>query len=254
MTAQADESRQTAETGEPSFGADRPPIAVELTAFLERQIIRRRLAPGTRLVEADLCKRYGISRSPLREALWQLEAGGLAVRRPRFGVRVAPMTLENLDHVYTCRVPLESLITADLAQQPRAERKALADALRAKLAAMQEGLDAGNPEAAFDANVGLTTLLHRSCSNPVLRQLIEQVDKPALRYRHWAYAENPGMPRRALDANKALITAIGEGQPAQAERITADLVRDAWERVRKVFAERGVPETEAETVPEDFRR
>ena len=238
---------------EPDFGVERPPIAVELTAFLERQIIRRRIAPGTRLVEAELCQRYGVSRSPLREALWQLEAGGLAIRRPRFGVRVAPMTLDNLDHVFTCRVPLEGLVAANVASQPRTARKVVADDLQARVAAMHDGVEAGDREAAFDANVALTTRLHQACDNPVLRQLLEQIDKPALRYRHWAYTEQPDMPRRALAGNRALITAIAEGLPDRAGQATTQLVEDAWTLVRAVFAERGEAPAPGEA-PERFRR
>ena len=47
----------------------RKPLAIELTPFLEREIITRRLAPGEKLVELDLCARFGVSRSPMREAL-----------------------------------------------------------------------------------------------------------------------------------------------------------------------------------------
>ena len=85
------------------------PLAIELAPFLEREIITRRLEPGEKLVELDLCARFGVSRSPMREALRLLEASLLVTRRPRYGVRVAPMTLENLNHVYACRAPLEAL-------------------------------------------------------------------------------------------------------------------------------------------------
>ena len=253
MSSLADASGSNESLPEADFGAERLPIAVELAAFLERQIIVRRIAPGTRLVEAELCSRYRVSRSPLREALWQLEAGGLAVRRPHYGVRVAPMTLENLDHVFTCRVPLEALVAANVARRPRAARRDIADDLQGRLAAMDEAVAVNDPEAAFDANVALTTRLHQACDNPVLRQLLEQIDKPALRYRHWAYTEQPDMPRRALAGNRALITAIAEGLPDRAELATAELVQDAWKLVRTVFAERGAAPP-AEEAPERFRR
>ena len=57
-------------------------LAIELTPFLEREIITRRLEPGEKLVELDLCARFGVSRSPMREALRLLEASLLVTRKP----------------------------------------------------------------------------------------------------------------------------------------------------------------------------
>lgn len=48
--------------------------------------------PGQRLDETSLARRYGVSRTPVREALTQLAASGLIVRQPRRGCRVAGMT------------------------------------------------------------------------------------------------------------------------------------------------------------------
>jgi DNA-binding GntR family transcriptional regulator len=217
--------------------ASRPPLALEVLPILERMVITRALAPGSRLVEEDLCARYGISRSPLREALRHLETSGLAIRRPRFGVRVAPMTVEDLDQVFACRVPLEALASAGVAASP--DRIAIADQLAVFCDRMAAAYAATNIDACFAANVDLTDRLHRHCGNPVLERLLAQVDKPALRYRHWAYSEKPELLAIATDANRRLVAAIRAGAPAEAERVTRDLVGAAWGLVRSLFAARG---------------
>ena len=214
----------------------RKPLAMELAPFLEREIITRRLSPGEKLVELDLCARFGISRSPMREALRLLEANLLVTRKPGYGVRVAPMTLENLDHVYACRAPLEALAASGVASAPW--RDDAAAALGACLKRMQAAADHGNVEECFFANVVLTDVLHEQNGNPVLTRLLAQLNKAALRYRHWAFCEAPLMIALSIDSNRDMVEAIRAGDPMRAERITRELVLEAWHLVRRTLSEK----------------
>lgn len=213
--------------------SDRKPLAVELTPFLEREIIMRRLKPGERLVELELCARFGVSRSPMREALRLLEASLLVTRKPRYGVRVAAMTLENLDHIYACRAPLEALAAAGIAGASRREN--VVTTLDGCVARMQTAAEAGDVEDCFFANVELTDILHAQCQNPVLTTLLAQVDKAALRYRHWAFCEQPAIVSLSISANRDMVEAIRSGKPKRAESITRDLVLETWTRLRRDF-------------------
>ena len=212
------------------------PLALDMLAMLEHKIITREFAPGTRLIEADLCEFFKISRTPLREALRLLEANGLVTRKPRYGVHVAPMTVENLDHIYSCRVPLEALAAAALAAAPA--RAASVARLTACLRRMEQALARRELEAGFQANVELTSVLHRDSGNPVLAGLLAQLDKPALRYRHWAYLEQAQMLPLAIRANRKMIAAIRAGDPARAEAVVRDLVIRAWAMTREAFLAR----------------
>jgi DNA-binding GntR family transcriptional regulator len=214
----------------------RKPLAMELAPFLEREIITRRLPPGEKLVELDLCARFGISRSPMREALRLLEASLLVTRKPGYGVRVAPMTLENLDHVYACRAPLEALAASGVAGAPW--RDDAAAALGGCLKRMQDAADRGNVEECFFANVALTDVLHEQNGNPVLTKLLAQVNTAALRYRHWAFCQEPSMIALSIDANRDMVEAIRVGDPMRAERITRELVLEAWRLVRRTLGEK----------------
>jgi DNA-binding GntR family transcriptional regulator len=216
------------------------PLAQQVLSFLEDKIVTRELTPGTRLVEDELSEQYGISRTPLREALRQLEASSLVVRKPGHSVHVAPMTLENLNHVFACRVPLEGLAAAMVAGAPPERRDATIAELDAQLALMAETLARGDSEGGFRANVELTHILHRDCGNPVLAGLLAQLDKPALRYRHWAYVRQPQMLPMAVDTNAAMIAAIREGDAGAAGEVTRSLVRRAWTMARESLAEGAV--------------
>jgi DNA-binding GntR family transcriptional regulator len=225
-------------TSQDSFDAKvRKPLAIELAPFLEREIVTRRLEPGEKLVELELCARFGVSRSPMREALRLLEANLLVTRRPRYGVRVAPMTLENLDHVYSCRAPLEALAASSIAASAWREEAAIA--LGVCLKKMRDAADAGKVEDCFFANVALTDVLHDQSRNPVLIGLLAQVNKAALRYRHWAFCQEPSMIALSIGANADMVEAIRTADPRRAEKVTRDLVQEAWKLVRRTFGERG---------------
>jgi len=66
------------------------------------------LAPGTRLVEADLAERFGVSRGPIREALRELTRSGLALDRPRQGVFVSTPSDADLEQAFAFREALET--------------------------------------------------------------------------------------------------------------------------------------------------
>lgn len=221
------------ESGQADDSAAFAPLANDTLAMLEHKIITREFAPGTRLIEADLCEFYKISRTPLREALRLLEASGLVTRKPRYGVHVSAMTLENLDHIYSCRVPLEALAAAALAGARW--RAASVHRLTACLQRMVQAGAHGELGAGFQANVELTGVLHRESGNPVLASLLGQLDKQALRYRHWAYLEQPQMLPLAIRANRQMIAAIRAGDPVRAEAVVRDLVTRAWTMTREAF-------------------
>lgn len=209
------------------------PIGLELADRLEDAIIRETYAPGEKLRELELCAVFGVSRSPLREALQILETRGLVERRPRFGARVTDMSVEVLDEISACRIPLEGTCSRLLASRP--DHVGIADALDAELSAMQQAHACGDREAAFDANVRMTALLHENCGNSVLAKLLAQLDKPALRYRHRAYRIATGLVGDMIESNRAMISEIRKGQAEGAERVTKALVESAWQTTRELF-------------------
>lgn len=78
-------------------------------ARLRDAILHGQLEAGKVLSQVQLAEEYGVSRTPLREALRLLEREGLMVSEPRRRVRVAPVSLEDLEQVYAMRIGLETL-------------------------------------------------------------------------------------------------------------------------------------------------
>jgi DNA-binding GntR family transcriptional regulator len=74
---------------------------------LRDAIIAGQLAPGSRLTEAALCAQYGLSTTPVREALQKLVHRGLAVRHTARGVSVRQLSPQDIRNIYELRLLLE---------------------------------------------------------------------------------------------------------------------------------------------------
>lgn len=77
--------------------------------IIENALLKGELAPGSRIVEAELARRAGISRGPVREAIQQLVGEGVLVQYPSRGTFVARWTPQAVEEAYTLRAVLERL-------------------------------------------------------------------------------------------------------------------------------------------------
>lgn len=116
----------------------RPPLHEQVTAKLRELIIHNELSPGTRVDEKLLCERFGISRTPLREALKVLAAEGLIDLIPNRSPRISPITRENVGELFDVMAWLERY-AGELAAA-RVEEKDL-QRLRKHLAQMERSHD-----------------------------------------------------------------------------------------------------------------
>jgi DNA-binding GntR family transcriptional regulator len=103
--------------------------ADDIARALEDEIISGAIPPGQVLRQEHVCERFGVSRTPVREALQRLEALGLVSAVPNRGVRVRSISAAELREAFLIRAELESLATAEAAA-----RITLADLARLDLA------------------------------------------------------------------------------------------------------------------------
>lgn len=79
------------------------PMRMQIYEHLRDQILDRTIAPSSRLVEAQIAKENGISRTPVREALHLLEKDGFLESIPRVGYRVKTLDWDELDEIFEIR-------------------------------------------------------------------------------------------------------------------------------------------------------
>ncbi|WP_424966349.1 MULTISPECIES: GntR family transcriptional regulator [unclassified Dinoroseobacter] len=87
----------------------RPSLHAELVDRVRELIIEGTLEPGTKIPEKDLCESFGVSRTPMREALKVLANEGLAVLEPNRGAWVSTVTMEELEATFPVIASLERL-------------------------------------------------------------------------------------------------------------------------------------------------
>lgn len=80
---------------------------------LESEIINLKLRPGTTLNEAELCKRFGVSRTPIRAALQRLKNNGLIDITPYKGITVTLLDFGIINQIIYQRVAVESMVVRD---------------------------------------------------------------------------------------------------------------------------------------------
>src|SRR3954468_24747881 len=105
-------------------------LAERLFRELGEAIVRGDLAPGSKISEPSLARRYGVSRGPLREALHRLQERKLITRSANQGARVVQLSAQGLAEIFTVREALEGIAAREAATKATPEeREALTQAL-----------------------------------------------------------------------------------------------------------------------------
>ncbi len=88
----------------------------QIQARLKQAILDGVLAPGQQLVEGEIARQFGVSRSPVREAIQDLERQGYLVKKPRRGTFVTELTPQSVVEIYSLRILLEGYAAAIVAE------------------------------------------------------------------------------------------------------------------------------------------
>ncbi|RPJ06556.1 MAG: GntR family transcriptional regulator [Deltaproteobacteria bacterium] len=153
------------------------PAAVTLDQIcseFRQEIMDRSLLPGTKLSESSLCRRWKVSRTPIREALRRLESEGLISSSRYKGFTVNPISMEDMENLYTIMISLDSLAgrlaTPILCRDPK-RLKALEQVCRDMARFMKNG-DAKNY---IRKNLEFHFFILHACGNPWLVRILENL-------------------------------------------------------------------------------
>jgi DNA-binding GntR family transcriptional regulator len=179
--------------------------ALRLYRALKREILGAGFRPGQALAEEELAKRFGASRTPIREALIRLQADGLVRIEPRRGAFVQALTVTDFLDINELRAILEPY--AARAAALRLETTQIAS-LRTEYAAIPvEDPDEKDSRRLEHLDAQVHAAIARASGNQRLRQLIHSLDDMMqamrvddMRRRHRETHESLGQLLDALDA------------------------------------------------------
>jgi DNA-binding GntR family transcriptional regulator len=190
-------------------------------AKLRDLIIRGRLAPGTRAVETELARRFGISRTPLRESLARLAREGYlvpATRGRRTELVVAPLATAAVAELWGIIGALEGFAIQAVGQMSDEERATLVSDLEqvnADLAAAATARPRDN-DVVFELQSAFHVCFMERCAGPHLRMLYDSVRPHVQRYE-WAYGTQSDAPYTpSIAEHREIIATIVQGDPRAA--------------------------------------
>ncbi|MES2481819.1 MAG: GntR family transcriptional regulator [Pseudomonadota bacterium] len=174
----------------------------EVAELLRQRIFQRELEPGSWIDEVKLAQEYGISRTPLREALKVLAAEGLVTMKMRRGAYVTEVSEQDLDEVYH----LLSLLESDAAGVV-AERASAAELK--ELAGIHAELEAAvaNRDLFFRINERFHMRLLEIAGNRWRNQMVADLRKVMKLNRHNSLLKS-GRIEESLKEHRAVMTAL----------------------------------------------
>jgi DNA-binding GntR family transcriptional regulator len=256
MIATVNKSRRTPGNGKVPTGK-RPAVkrsSVErgtslVTAFqeLRKMIVMGQLSPGSWVVEADLAKRLGLSRTPIRGALQWLQREGYVIehREGKKGrILIAPLTKEDAHELYTIVGHLEALAGAHTASLPAEQREKLAD----ELASLNDQMNQiatqrpTDPRRVFDLDKEFHARLVEASAGPRLLALHCSVKPQVERYWRLYASSIINELHNSVAEHNEIIQGIRKGDPQATEVALGRNWTGGLERISgliDLFGERG---------------
>jgi DNA-binding GntR family transcriptional regulator len=180
---------------------------------LREAIILGELTPGTPLRLEDLARSLGTSISPIREAVRQLEALGLAEHVPHHGAKVVGLEIEELRELFSIRLALETMAVRRAAEHFEAEDERAA---RTNLAELDGARRGGDARAAVRAHTAFHFTLYEAARSGWLLRLIRPAWDSCERYRPVLLGPGGSSQDRHAELDQELLEACAARDPDRA--------------------------------------
>ena len=211
----------------------RRPLHNELADRLRHMIVEGELAPGEKLAEKELCGQFGVSRTPLREAMKVLATEGLVLLTPNRGCSVAKLTLADLDEAFPIMGALEAL-SGELACRH------ITDAELARIRELHERMvkkhQAGALRDYFKLNEQIHQLILSAARNPTLAQMQLSLSGRVRRARYMANM-SPARWAKAVAEHEKILEALEARDGKRLAVLLKDHLANKLETVKDALTE-----------------
>jgi DNA-binding GntR family transcriptional regulator len=205
---------------------DDRPLYEQVAERLRSRILSHTLSPGSWIDEQWLCGEYGISRTPLREALKVLATEGLVTMKPRRGAYVTEMSERDVIEVYHLLSLLESDAAGEVARGASERHMAELAKLHAELESA-----VSDRERFFALNEAFHLRILEIAGNRWRRQVVADLRKVMKLNRHHSLFRE-GRLAESLNEHRALVVALIRRDGAAAEALTREHFRNGLAAAR----------------------
>jgi DNA-binding GntR family transcriptional regulator len=177
-------------------------------------ILQGEFAPRQRLIEAELCERFGTSRFVVRAALRELSAQGLVEVQRNRGARVREISLSEAIEITEVRKLLEGLEAARAATRITTAEAAM---LRGIVTGMRAAVAGAELLTYSELNASLHAAIRDISAHETSARLLRQLRDQTVRHQ-FSLSLMPGRPAVSLPQHEAIVAAVTARDPAAAER------------------------------------
>jgi DNA-binding GntR family transcriptional regulator len=212
----------TGEHTDPQPGARAESAALRQTSSdivytkIRMMILDNELRAGAHVLEQELVARFGVSRTPVREALVRLQNDGLVEIIPRHGMRVLQVSVDDMQQIYEALISLEAT-AAELAAKRQPDEAALQPFERACVA-MTQGLASGDLDAWAAADEAFHLHLLKLSGNARIEQIVKNFWSQIHHARSVTLRLVPA-PHQSVHEHRKIVEAIGRGDARLAHRL-----------------------------------
>jgi DNA-binding GntR family transcriptional regulator len=211
-----------------------PALYQQVAERLRSRIYAHELAPGAWVDEQAIATEYGISRTPLREALKVLASEGLVTLKPRRGCYVTELSEQDLDEIF----PVMAMLEGRCAHE--ATRKATDDDLKLLTdihADLERHAAANDADHFFEANQQFHDALQELAGNRWLGQLIEETRK-FIKLTRRDSLNLAGRLRQSLAEHRKILAAVQQRDPDAAAQLMHEHILSGRAALAKLHTSR----------------
>jgi DNA-binding GntR family transcriptional regulator len=199
---------------------------------LQEDIIEGRLSPGERLVERDLTERFGVSKTPLREAFVRLKQDGLIEGMLHQGVSVIRISRKDAVEIYDLREVLEGLVARKVAEGITSDR---AEKLRSLIQLSKDCAQKDDVKEYARVDLEFHNLLRIFSENQRSSQVMQSLHHQSRILLKTSMNLPKRGPKISLREHKKILKAILNHDPIVAEQMAKEHVRNTREAVLDWF-------------------
>jgi DNA-binding GntR family transcriptional regulator len=200
----------------------------ELVKLLRNMIMEGELVPGSRIPESRLCELFGVSRTPLREALKVLSVEGLVCLLPNKGARVVHVTHKEMEEIVPVLGTLAALAGELACVKIKADELA---SIRSMHTQLIEHYRSGNQQSYGEINRAIHDSIFEAARNKALSDVYNML-QTRLRSIFFVTPKVPTQWADAVADHEAMMTALEERDGAQFARIARCHIRHKADMVR----------------------